>query len=77
MQSKFRRKSWIFGVFSFLCVLQIEKVLQQGEIGDCADPYMTLRECESKVVRSGISFFFYISSRYFLNPNFKDKCKNS
>uniref|UniRef100_A0A7N8X1U5 Dedicator of cytokinesis 8 n=1 Tax=Mastacembelus armatus TaxID=205130 RepID=A0A7N8X1U5_9TELE len=25
----------------------IEKVLQQGEISDCADPYMTLRECES------------------------------
>uniref|UniRef100_A0A8C7Z0S3 Dedicator of cytokinesis 8 n=1 Tax=Oryzias sinensis TaxID=183150 RepID=A0A8C7Z0S3_9TELE len=29
-------------------VIKIEKVLQQGEIGDCADPYMTLRECESK-----------------------------
>uniref|UniRef100_A0A3P8VXJ3 Dedicator of cytokinesis 8 n=1 Tax=Cynoglossus semilaevis TaxID=244447 RepID=A0A3P8VXJ3_CYNSE len=28
-------------------VIKIEKVLQQGEIGDCADPYMTLRECES------------------------------
>uniref|UniRef100_A0A3P9HN04 Dedicator of cytokinesis 8 n=1 Tax=Oryzias latipes TaxID=8090 RepID=A0A3P9HN04_ORYLA len=28
--------------------VQIEKVLQQGEISDCADPYMTLRECESK-----------------------------
>uniref|UniRef100_A0A3Q3SV84 Dedicator of cytokinesis 8 n=1 Tax=Mastacembelus armatus TaxID=205130 RepID=A0A3Q3SV84_9TELE len=28
-------------------VIKIEKVLQQGEISDCADPYMTLRECES------------------------------
>uniref|UniRef100_A0AAQ4RZE4 Dedicator of cytokinesis 8 n=1 Tax=Gasterosteus aculeatus aculeatus TaxID=481459 RepID=A0AAQ4RZE4_GASAC len=28
-------------------VIKIEKVLQQGEIGDCADPYMTLRECDS------------------------------
>ncbi|XP_073322024.1 dedicator of cytokinesis protein 8 [Pagrus major] len=28
-------------------VIKIEKVLQQGEIGDCADPYVTLRECDS------------------------------
>ncbi|XP_040011297.1 dedicator of cytokinesis protein 8 isoform X3 [Xiphias gladius] len=28
-------------------VIKIEKVLQQGEISDCADPYMTLRECDS------------------------------
>ncbi|KAK5871054.1 hypothetical protein PBY51_003956 [Eleginops maclovinus] len=28
-------------------VIKIEKVLQQGEIGECADPYMTLRECDS------------------------------
>ncbi|KAF7669881.1 hypothetical protein LDENG_00100590 [Lucifuga dentata] len=28
-------------------VVKIEKVLQQGEISDCADPYMTLRECDS------------------------------
>uniref|UniRef100_A0A8C4GQU1 Dedicator of cytokinesis 8 n=1 Tax=Dicentrarchus labrax TaxID=13489 RepID=A0A8C4GQU1_DICLA len=27
-------------------VIKIEKVLQQGEISDCADPYMTLRECD-------------------------------
>ncbi|XP_062985366.1 dedicator of cytokinesis protein 8 [Elgaria multicarinata webbii] len=28
-------------------VLKIEKVLQQGEIGDCAEPYMVLKENES------------------------------
>ncbi|KAG7223380.1 hypothetical protein INR49_032207 [Caranx melampygus] len=28
-------------------VIKIEKVLQQGEISDCADPYMTLKECDS------------------------------
>eukprot|EP00064_Thunnus_orientalis_P003144 superscaffoldBa00000249_g3153 len=28
-------------------VIKIEKVLQQGEISDCADPYTTLRECDS------------------------------
>lgn len=28
-------------------VFQIEKVLQQGEISDCVDPYVTLRECDS------------------------------
>ncbi|XP_011613887.1 dedicator of cytokinesis protein 8 isoform X1 [Takifugu rubripes] len=28
-------------------VIKIEKVLQQGEIGECADPYITLRECDS------------------------------
>ncbi|XP_028314469.1 dedicator of cytokinesis protein 8 isoform X2 [Gouania willdenowi] len=28
-------------------VIKIEKVLQQGEISDCADPYMTLKESDS------------------------------
>ncbi|XP_058491791.1 dedicator of cytokinesis protein 8 isoform X1 [Solea solea] len=28
-------------------VIKLEKVLQQGEISDCADPYMTLRESDS------------------------------
>uniref|UniRef100_A0A3B4ZF89 Dedicator of cytokinesis 8 n=1 Tax=Stegastes partitus TaxID=144197 RepID=A0A3B4ZF89_9TELE len=28
-------------------VIKIEKVLQQGEISDCADPYVTYRECDS------------------------------
>ncbi|XP_010731302.2 dedicator of cytokinesis protein 8 isoform X2 [Larimichthys crocea] len=28
-------------------VIKIEKVLQQGEISDCADPYITLRESDS------------------------------
>ncbi|KAK2837136.1 hypothetical protein Q5P01_014348 [Channa striata] len=28
-------------------VIKIEKVLQQGEISECADPYMTLKECDS------------------------------
>uniref|UniRef100_A0A8C6PNT8 Dedicator of cytokinesis 8 n=1 Tax=Nothobranchius furzeri TaxID=105023 RepID=A0A8C6PNT8_NOTFU len=34
-------------------VIKIEKVLQQGEISDCADPYITMRESDSaKVVNS-------------------------
>uniref|UniRef100_A0A3P9MNW4 Dedicator of cytokinesis 8 n=1 Tax=Oryzias latipes TaxID=8090 RepID=A0A3P9MNW4_ORYLA len=45
-------KSAIFSITypspDIFLVIKIEKVLQQGEIGDCADPYMTLRECESK-----------------------------
>ncbi|XP_027889254.1 dedicator of cytokinesis protein 8 isoform X1 [Xiphophorus couchianus] len=28
-------------------VIKIEKVLQQGEISDCADPYLTMRESDS------------------------------
>lgn len=28
-------------------VIKLEKVLQQGDITACADPYMTLRECDS------------------------------
>uniref|UniRef100_A0A3Q1IPB6 Uncharacterized protein n=1 Tax=Anabas testudineus TaxID=64144 RepID=A0A3Q1IPB6_ANATE len=28
-------------------VIKLEKVLQQGEISDCADPYMTLKESDS------------------------------
>nr|XP_057925533.1 dedicator of cytokinesis protein 8 isoform X2 [Doryrhamphus excisus] len=28
-------------------VIKIEKVLQQGEISDCAEPYMTMRDCDS------------------------------
>ncbi|KAJ7993970.1 hypothetical protein DPEC_G00261100 [Dallia pectoralis] len=28
-------------------VIKIEKVLQQGEIGDCAEPYMVMKESES------------------------------
>ncbi|XP_038558970.1 dedicator of cytokinesis protein 8 isoform X2 [Micropterus salmoides] len=28
-------------------VIKIEKVLQQGEISDCADPYITMKECDS------------------------------
>ncbi|XP_061881714.1 dedicator of cytokinesis protein 8 isoform X1 [Entelurus aequoreus] len=28
-------------------VIKIEKVLQQGEISDCAEPYVTMRDCDS------------------------------
>lgn len=41
------------GVMMPFCLdgtFQIEKVLQQGEISECADPYMTLRECDSSKV---------------------------
>lgn len=31
-------------------VFQIEKVLQQGEIGDCAEPYMVMKESETAKV---------------------------
>uniref|UniRef100_A0A8D3EEH1 Dedicator of cytokinesis 8 n=1 Tax=Scophthalmus maximus TaxID=52904 RepID=A0A8D3EEH1_SCOMX len=44
-------KSAIFSVTyptpDIYLVIKIEKVLQQGEISDCADPYMTFRECDS------------------------------
>uniref|UniRef100_A0A8C9YJ85 Dedicator of cytokinesis 8 n=1 Tax=Sander lucioperca TaxID=283035 RepID=A0A8C9YJ85_SANLU len=44
-------KSAIFSVTypspDIYLVIKVEKVLQQGEIGECADPYMTLRECDS------------------------------
>uniref|UniRef100_A0A8C6V920 Dedicator of cytokinesis 8 n=1 Tax=Neogobius melanostomus TaxID=47308 RepID=A0A8C6V920_9GOBI len=32
-------------------VIKLEKVLQQGEITACADPYMTLRECDSAKIK--------------------------
>ena len=36
-------------LYFWLSDFQIEKVLQQGEISDCADPYLTLRDCDAKV----------------------------
>lgn len=64
----FGSKLLIFGMLECAFpLLQIEKVLQQGEISDCADPYMTLKESESKVV----------CYRHVLNLNFKDKCRYS
>uniref|UniRef100_A0A663N894 Dedicator of cytokinesis C/D N-terminal domain-containing protein n=1 Tax=Athene cunicularia TaxID=194338 RepID=A0A663N894_ATHCN len=35
-------------------VIKIEKVLQQGEIGDCAEPYMVLKESEAGKVKEKI-----------------------
>ncbi|XP_077200985.1 dedicator of cytokinesis protein 8 isoform X3 [Paroedura picta] len=35
-------------------VLKIEKVLQQGEIGDCAEPYMVLKESEGGKVKDKV-----------------------
>ncbi|XP_030592976.1 dedicator of cytokinesis protein 8 isoform X1 [Archocentrus centrarchus] len=44
-------KSAIFSITypssDIFLVIKIEKVLQQGEISDCAEPYMALRECDS------------------------------
>lgn len=40
----------------FLSLFQIEKVLQQGEISECADPYMTLKESDnSKVINEKLT----------------------
>uniref|UniRef100_A0A8C2ZVT7 Dedicator of cytokinesis 8 n=1 Tax=Cyclopterus lumpus TaxID=8103 RepID=A0A8C2ZVT7_CYCLU len=52
-------------------VIKLEKVLQQGEIGDCADPYMTLRECDTaknkdklEKLRNQAETFCYRLGRY-------------
>lgn len=42
----------VFGVV----YVQIEKVLQQGEIADCAEPYMLLKESDAKVTTEKVSF---------------------
>lgn len=42
----------VFGVV----YVQIEKVLQQGEIGDCAEPYMVLKDSDAKVTTEKVSF---------------------
>ena len=31
---------------------QLEKVLQQGDIGECAEPYMVFKESDAAKVRS-------------------------
>lgn len=36
-----------------VCVcLQLEKVLQQGDIGECAEPYMVFKESDAAKVRA-------------------------
>lgn len=48
--SKLVKESDYILIYTFVSVFQIEKVLQQGEISDCAEPYVTLRECDSAKV---------------------------
>ena len=38
-------------------VLQLEKVLQQGDIGDCCEPYMIMKESDSSKVTSLLKGF--------------------
>lgn len=38
-------------LFFFFCE-QLEKVLQQGDIGECAEPYMVFKESDAAKVRS-------------------------
>lgn len=33
-----------------VCVFQLEKVLQQGDIGECCEPYMVMKESDSSKV---------------------------
>lgn len=53
--AEFCNKSVINSVFGVVYV-QIEKVLQQGEIGDCAEPYMLLKDGDAKVTTEKVSF---------------------
>lgn len=39
---------------AFVCS-QLEKVLQQGDIGECAEPYMVFKESDAAKVRPTIS----------------------
>lgn len=36
-------------IFLYLsvCVFQLEKVLQQGDIGECCEPYMVIKDSDS------------------------------
>lgn len=36
---------------SAVFVFQLEKVLQQGDIGECCEPYMVMKESDSTKVR--------------------------
>lgn len=46
-------ESWILFLFLMciffvcLCVFQLEKVLQQGDIGECCEPYMVIKDSDS------------------------------
>ncbi|POI34176.1 hypothetical protein CIB84_002072, partial [Bambusicola thoracicus] len=44
---KERKKASVHYHINIYLVIKIEKVLQQGEIGDCAEPYMVLKENEA------------------------------
>lgn len=37
----------------FVLCPQLEKVLQQGDIGECAEPYMVFKESDAAKVGSG------------------------
>jgi len=43
-------------------VFQLEKVLQQGDIGECCEPYMVMKESDSTKVRVYHGFCSSISS---------------
>lgn len=36
------------------CVFQLEKVLQQGDIGECCEPYMVIKDSDSVKVRLAV-----------------------
>lgn len=41
----------VLSTLSLLCVcFQLEKVLQQGDIGECAEPYMVFKESDAAKV---------------------------
>ena len=41
---------------SFFCLWQLEKVLQQGDIGECAEPYMIFKEADATKVEFHASY---------------------
>lgn len=43
-----------------MCVFQLEKVLQQGDIGECCEPYMVIKDSDSVKVSMGTHAFLLV-----------------
>lgn len=43
-----------------MCLCQLEKVLQQGDIGECCEPYMVLKESDSTKVTEANVFSVHV-----------------
>lgn len=47
-----------------LLFLQLEKVLQQGDIGECAEPYMVFKESDAAKVRGSCESVGFFTGRF-------------